>query len=142
MRGTITSSFPEVALVAGMFHTLLQQYSLFTLTGVLGAGKTTLVQELLAHYGIQEPVVSPTFTYLQVYKKNGFSIYHFDLYRLTTLAEFEEAGFKEYLYQPNSLAIIEWPEIIMPLLDHQACHANLAYTRESTQRTITWYTVP
>ena len=142
MRGTITSRYAEVTVVAGMLYELLQHYSVFTLTGVLGAGKTTLVQELLAHYGIQEPIVSPTFTYLQVYKKQGFTIYHFDLYRIKTLHEFQEAGFQEYLYQPHSLAIIEWPEIIMPLLDQRACHAQIAYTHDQNQRTITWDTIP
>lgn len=142
MRGTITSRYPEVALVAKMFYQLLQSYAVFTLTGVLGTGKTTLVQEFLAQYGIEEPIVSPTFTYLQIYKKNGFSIYHFDLYRIKSLAEFQQAGFQEYLYQPDSLTIIEWPEIIMPLLDQRACHAQIAYTHDQNQRTITWHTVP
>ncbi len=91
--------------------------NIVTLTGQLGAGKTTLVQSLLRTWGVQEAITSPTFTYVNCYKLNtGLKIYHFDLYRLLTLDNFIELGFDEYLGQPNSLVIIEWPEIIAPIL--------------------------
>lgn len=143
MQSTLTFTLAEVPRVARLLAQLLQdQVDILTLTGSLGSGKTTLVQALLAAYGIQEQVVSPTFTYLQVYKSAGITIYHFDLYRLASAAAFVQAGFDEYLYQPNSKAIIEWPELIAPLLTHRVCHAALSYTHDPLVRTLTWQVIP
>ena len=103
----------------------------FTLTGPLGAGKTTLIKKLLKYRGVNEVVTSPTFTYVQQYATGKGELFnHFDLYRLTSTNEFQEMGFDEYLYQPNSWAFIEWPAIIMPLLTHDVCHIELDYAAE------------
>jgi len=106
----------------------------FTFTGPLGAGKTTMVQHMLKECGITGPVQSPTYTYVSVYKlKDGTTFYHFDLYRLDTLDDFLEAGFEEYLYQPNSYCFIEWPEIMKSLLKDSACHVTLEYESNDTR---------
>src|SRR5439155_12466456 len=97
-----------------------KDYAVFTFSGTLGSGKTTLVQSLLESCGVMEHVTSPTFTYVNCYKNNrGETFYHFDVYRIKNCQDFIQAGFDEYLYQPNSWAFIEWPESILSLLDHQ-----------------------
>lgn len=107
----------------------------FTLQGMLGAGKTSLVKAMMRHLGVKQAVTSPTFTYVHLYTTaRGLQVYHFDLYRLQSQAEFEEAGFAEYLYQPGSIALIEWPEIIMPLLHHHVCHMQLEYAENLSSR--------
>ena len=58
----------------------------------------------------------PTFTYMNQYKGMDGWFYHLDLYRMGSLQDFMQAGFGEYLEQPNSWVLIEWPEIIEPLL--------------------------
>lgn len=108
--------------------------NIFTFTGSLGAGKTTLVQAMLQELGVQDAIQSPTYTYLCVYTAaDGRKIYHFDLYRLTSLEDFMQAGFEEYVYDPTGLCFIEWPEIIMPLLDKSACHISLGYLDDQTR---------
>lgn len=110
-----------------------------TFTGGLGAGKTTFIRHMAQYRGIHEVVTSPTFTYFNVYHAaDGQIIYHFDLYRIKTLAEFEAAGFFEYLYQPDSVAWIEWPEVVMPLLPRHVCHASLSVLE--TDRRLLSYT--
>lgn len=110
-----------------------------TFTGDLGAGKTTLIRALLKNLGVTQPITSPTFTYVNRYvTASGDTLYHFDLYRLNTLDEFVAQGFDEYLYQPNSWCLIEWPAILMPLLTHSVCHINLAYDGDS--RIMNWKT--
>lgn len=110
-----------------------------TFTGDLGAGKTTLIRALLKTLGVTQPITSPTFTYVNRYvTASGDTLYHFDLYRLNTLDEFVAQGFDEYLYQPNSWCLIEWPAILMPLLNHSVCHINLAYDGDS--RIMNWKT--
>lgn len=102
--------------------------SIYAFTGPLGAGKTTLIKEMLRQCGVIEPVTSPTFTYMNVYEnEQGERFYHFDLYRLGRLEEFLAAGFDEYLYQPKSWALIEWPAVIMPLLKEKVCLCELDY---------------
>lgn len=109
-------------------YVLLDQCSVMTFTGPLGAGKTTLVKALLKKCGIKDVITSPTFTYVNVYEnKQGQTFYHFDCYRIKTMEDFTVAGFDEYLYQPNSWCFIEWPEIIMPLLTHKVVHIKLDY---------------
>ncbi|MEM6752208.1 MAG: tRNA (adenosine(37)-N6)-threonylcarbamoyltransferase complex ATPase subunit type 1 TsaE [Cyanobacteria bacterium P01_C01_bin.38] len=56
--------------------------SVILLEGDLGAGKTTLVQGLGEGLGINEPIVSPTFTIINEYAQARLPLYHLDLYRL------------------------------------------------------------
>lgn len=85
--------------------------------GPLGAGKTTLIRALARAIGINEPVVSPTFMYVVLYQlPDKRTLYHFDLYRVLSLTQFYDAGFNEYLHQPNSIVFIEWPEVIQSIL--------------------------
>ena len=110
----------------------------YAFTGTLGAGKTTLIRELLTTWGVTEPVTSPTFNYVNAYK-NGRSetFYHFDLYRIGSEQEFRAQGFDEYLYDSNSWALIEWPEVIMPLLDHAVCFVSLEHQDDPFTRLLT-----
>jgi tRNA threonylcarbamoyladenosine biosynthesis protein TsaE len=110
-----------------------------TFTGPLGAGKTTVIRELLKQCGITQPVTSPTFTYVNRYQNlEGQIFYHFDLYRIESLDDFIAGGFGEYLYQPNSWAFIEWPELIMPILSQDVCHITIDYPEDNVaQREMT-----
>jgi tRNA threonylcarbamoyladenosine biosynthesis protein TsaE len=102
---------------------------IFTFQGPLGAGKTTVIKELLKQCGVKEIITSPTFTYVKQYKPDNLHLdnlhldnkhckkfYHFDLYRLTSLDSFLELGFDEYLNDNQGCSVIEWPEIIFELL--------------------------
>lgn len=96
---------------------MMDDVSIITLEGSLGAGKTTFSKALLKRLGVQDEVISPTFTYVNEYiGQNGLRVYHFDLYRLSSEEEFIDLGFNEYLYQENSLVLIEWPEVIYDIL--------------------------
>ena len=73
---------------------------IFTFTGPLGAGKTTLIKTFLKECGVNGGVTSPTFTYVNTYKTDdGKTFHHFDLYRLSDLQSFLSAGFDEYFQQ-------------------------------------------
>lgn len=91
---------------------ILKNNSILLFIGPLGAGKTTLIKELLNAYNVNELITSPTFNYVNVYRtKNGEKIYHFDLYRLSSLDEFLDLGFDEYFYE-DALILVEWPQVI------------------------------
>ncbi|NBQ16795.1 tRNA (adenosine(37)-N6)-threonylcarbamoyltransferase complex ATPase subunit type 1 TsaE, partial [bacterium] len=80
-----------------------------------------------------EPITSPTYTYVNVYRLNGITFYHFDLYRLNSLDDFIQAGFDEYLYQPDSYCFIEWPEIIEKLIEKDLCKVIIDYDTEDSR---------
>lgn len=89
------------------------------LEGELGAGKTTLVKGLAVGLGIQNEITSPTFTLMNIYPVNSDKIktlVHIDTYRLKDKEELIEIGAEDYLGQPSTLCIVEWPEKIAGLL--------------------------
>ena len=87
--------------------------------GSMGAGKTTLIKNLCHRMGVTDEVNSPTFAIVNEYATvDGESVYHFDFYRIKKLEEAYDIGFENYFYSGN-LCLIEWPEMIEPLLpDH------------------------
>ena len=80
-----------------------------TLDGELGSGKTTLVRGALEARGVQQYVRSPTYTLVEYYPFDDYSIAHFDLYRLGDPEELEYLGYRDYL-NSKTLCLIEWPE--------------------------------
>jgi len=128
--------------IAKKLYVMRNSYQVYTFTGSLGAGKTTLIKRLIAQWGIsQKDIVSPTFAYLNIYNATYDTIlYHFDLYRLHDFREFFEMGFNEYLYLENSWSFIEWPRIIEPLLTHNVCSITIDFVSE-TQRKLVIHTM-
>jgi tRNA threonylcarbamoyladenosine biosynthesis protein TsaE len=124
----ITYSLEQIDEIAAQLADMVPSVAIMTFVGPLGAGKTTMVRSLLRASGVQDTITSPTYTYLNIYRNpDGFTFYHFDLYRIVSLDDFINAGFNEYLYQPNSIALIEWPEIIDPLLMDRVCRVSIDY---------------
>lgn len=89
--------------------------SVVTLSGDLGAGKTTFVQRLAKELGVVEVVQSPTFTIYKVYSTQNEkfkSLVHMDAYRIEEESELKPLNFFALLKEPNTLICIEWPEKI------------------------------
>ena len=92
---------------------------IYLFQGELGAGKTTFVRLLINNLfvlnNLPKPssITSPTFPILITYELNSSQIYHYDLYRVTSLKELEELDFFENLN--NNITFIEWPEMLISL---------------------------
>ena len=99
-----------------------------TLEGSIGAGKTSLVRTMLQKMGVAQPVSSPTFSYINVYDlPSGKKVYHFDLYRLSRLQQFYDAGFDEYMQDEQALIFIEWPAVLEKELQGKVCTIYIEY---------------
>ena len=79
-----------------------------TLTGDLGAGKTTLVRGLLHALGHQGEVPSPSFAIVQPYEDVSPPVWHVDLYRLSDPADLAELGLDSL---GDGILLVEWPEL-------------------------------
>lgn len=81
-----------------------------TLTGPLGAGKTSIARGLLAALGLAGEAPSPSFAIVQPYAppEVRMAVLHVDLYRIGHPGELEELGLDEAL--TDSLLVVEWPE--------------------------------
>ncbi len=80
-----------------------------TLSGDLGAGKTTLVRGLLRALGHVGAVKSPTYTLIEPYDLSAGTVLHLDLYRLAGATDIEGLGLREQLDESTAV-LIEWPE--------------------------------
>lgn len=109
----------------------LPAHAILALSGDLGAGKTTFVQGLGTRLGVLEPIQSPTFVILNIYK----SLFHFDLYRLKTASEFTSLGFEEY-FEREGICAIEWPDRIAHLLPSRTLHIDFSYDGEKRIATV------
>ena len=81
-----------------------------TLSGPLGAGKTSIARGLLAALGLEEEAPSPTFAIIQPYAppETRLPVMHVDLYRIERVEELDELGLDEA--REESVLLIEWPE--------------------------------
>jgi N-acetylmuramate 1-kinase len=88
----------------------LEPGDLVTLSGDLGAGKTTFARALIRYLAGDDTieVPSPTFTFLQSYDLPQFPLIHADLYRLSSAAELGELGFDDL--PEGSVVLLEWPD--------------------------------
>lgn len=80
-----------------------------TISGELGAGKTTLVQAICAGYGVTDEVTSPTFALVHEYRAPRSPVHHLDLYRLDRPEQLDEIAWDE-LVSARAVVLIEWPE--------------------------------
>ena len=100
-----------------------------TLSGNLGAGKTTLVRGALESLGVTSGVRSPTYTLIEYYELQQLSVAHLDLYRLADGEELEYLGYRDYL-NSSTICLIEWPERAMGYLESVGLEVSIDYDSE------------
>ena len=91
-------------------------HKIILISGEMGAGKTTLIKQILIGLNVNDNISSPTFSIINEYTtKSKDLVYHMDLYRINKIEELEEIGFFEYLESGN-LCFIEWGDIIEDII--------------------------
>jgi tRNA threonylcarbamoyladenosine biosynthesis protein TsaE len=105
--------------IAQAFLNAYPSGGIFCIQGEMGAGKTTFIHSICRRLGL-DFAGSPTFSLVNEYTTGeGIGLFHFDLYRLKRLEEALDIGIEEYLGQ-EGYHLIEWPDIIEPLLPEDA----------------------
>lgn len=131
------------------------------LEGNLGAGKTHFVQGAARGLGVKKNITSPTFTIMNIYatprarvnakKTKTYSaqklshttlskpqprtiarLAHLDLYRVKTLAEAYAIGVMDYIGEPSTLTLIEWPEKIKNALPKECARVHITIKHKNT----------
>jgi tRNA threonylcarbamoyladenosine biosynthesis protein TsaE len=140
------SDIPNIARALLLHVTKKEQKTatLVTLTGDLGAGKTSLVQVIAKKLGVTETVQSPTFVILKRYplSKKSFlgarfsNLIHIDAYRLVHESELIKLGWNEILADQKNLIFLEWPERIPGIIPKKTHTVSLEHKGE--HRRISW----
>ncbi|HEX6923222.1 MAG TPA: tRNA (adenosine(37)-N6)-threonylcarbamoyltransferase complex ATPase subunit type 1 TsaE [Bacillales bacterium] len=122
-----TNSFEETMAFARDLAAKLEQGDVITLSGDLGAGKTTFTKGLAEGLGIKRNVNSPTFTIIKEYH-GRLPLYHMDVYRLESGEE--DLGYDEY-FEGEGVSVIEWADRIAERLPAERLNIKIQRTGEN-----------
>ena len=128
----ILSDPAETEAFAADFSDRLSVGDVVALSGDLGAGKTVFVRALIQARARKmghavDHVPSPTYTLVEPYDFHGFSIYHVDLYRISSPDELEFLGWSDLA---DGLRMVEWPERVQGLAEEADIRIGLRYADE------------
>ncbi len=124
----------DMVKLGNRFGKLAKPAMVISLRGSLGAGKTVFARGFARALGIEEAIVSPTFTLVQEYE-GSLPMYHMDLYRITSQEDFEMIGGEDLLYS-NGACLIEWSEVINEMLPKETIFINITVNPDQS-RTVT-----
>jgi len=121
----ITKNIDETRAFAREFAHTLNAPVTVALHGDLGVGKSEIARTIIQTLCGENTVVpSPTFTLVQTYVAGDKKISHFDLYRISDVAELVEIGL-DYAIQ-NDITLIEWPDIASDMLPDNTIHIDIS----------------
>ena len=127
------SSLSELSRVADAVIERLNGRNVVAFRAPMGAGKTTLIAEIVAALGSGDVVTSPTFALVNEYDTDeGGVVYHFDFYRIKSLEEVYNMGYEEYLYS-DAVCFMEWPELIEGLLPEECIRVEIEEENDGTR---------
>lgn len=129
------NSVEELSQVTDLLLSWRGKSDIIAFYGPMGAGKTTLIKNLCHRAGVTDEVNSPTFALVNEYLTENDSIFHFDFYRIKKLEEVFDIGYEDYFYSGH-LCLLEWPELIDPLMPEHFIKVEIALGNTDTSRTI------
>lgn len=126
----ISRSAEQTRRVGMRLGAMLEPGDIVGLVGDLGTGKTTFVQGLAAGWGSLDPVSSPTFVIVNVYRRlDRRKLFHLDAYRLSGPAEAVDLDLDDMF--EKGVLVIEWADIIAQALPEERLWVDLRYVDEN-----------
>ncbi len=130
MKHFAYDSIDELSKLIPAIWAEIKDYNIVLLSGDLGSGKTTLIQQLAMYLQFVDEVSSPTYTLINEYiDRKEKKFYHMDMYRLKSIEEAIDLGLEEIIYS-DDVCFIEWPEIIKDILPPKFVHLNITYNTD------------
>lgn len=131
MFNVVTKSAAETEALGQRIASVLKGREEIALFGDLGAGKTAFTRGVCKGLGINEGVSSPTFALVNAYQ-GKYPVYHFDMYRITSIDDLFAVGFYDYI--DTGILIIEWSENIESELEDDALRIRIQKSDDVNER--------
>jgi len=132
------ASEADLSRAAEEFVSLMDQNTVFAFYGEMGAGKTTFITAVCRALGVgNDQTGSPTFALVNEYRSDTTAelIYHFDLYRIESIAEALDMGVEDY-FDSGAVCLIEWPERVEDILPDDTVRVDIK-VNDNGSRTLT-----
>lgn len=127
----VTKSTAQTEALGEKIASVLKGQEEIALFGDLGAGKTAFTRGVCRGLGITDGVSSPTFALVNAYR-GKHPVYHFDMYRITSVDDLFAVGFYDYL--GSGILIIEWSENIESELEDDAIRIRISKSDDENER--------
>lgn len=101
-----------------------------TLSGQLGAGKTTFSQGFASGLGIEGIINSPTFNIVKCYFNSSIPLYHIDAYRLEDVNQ--DLGLEEYI-EGDGVCLVEWSEFILDVIPDELLKIDISILEDEAR---------
>lgn len=129
-----TVGVEQTRAMGAAIASLVRPGDLLLLAGDLGAGKTAFTQGFARGLGVQDRVVSPTFTLAREYDGSECKLHHLDVYRLDHLQEAIDLGISELIDDDGGITIIEWGDVVIPTLPADFLEIRIAFGFDDDER--------
>ena len=130
----IIEGMEDLPRAAAQLLEAIGERRIVALRGKMGAGKTTLVAEMMRQLRMDDEASSPTFAIANEYhsSETGQTVYHFDFYRLDSSAEAYDIGIEDY-WDSGNLCLMEWTENIEDILPDETLFVEIEEGLDGTR---------
>lgn len=122
----ISNSFQDTFNIGKDYVKDIKENNVLSLVGELGSGKTVFVKGVGAGLGINDIIVSPTYSFINEYTEGNIPLYHFDFYKVDDIYSLHDMGFEEYFYKGGIVAI-EWGDKFPSILPSNTIQIEFSY---------------
>lgn len=135
MEEYISNSPEETEKIGANLAKSLKGGEVIAYQGNLGMGKTCFTRGLAKGLGYNGEVTSPTFNLINEYIGGRLSLYHFDMYRISSWEDLFSTGYFDYI-EAGGVIAAEWSENIENALDENAIYVEISRIDDTTRKIV------